>query len=490
VKSIRLRLVLLGAGFCFTIALVILVVTAPPHPVALLRVVDARGKPIVGATIVPEGLRTKDGPYRSGWYGWRTESNTVTNAPVITDEDGWAQVPYPKFVFERIETGVLCLTVDHPDFVPDRPERTVAAALPAGAPLKSRVKDLWDRVRRKALISRPDPIVLQQGSALKISTAPNDDRPADARLFAQVSGVDGNDSNFWLRPEPDVIFTRRLAAGMRAARAVMLSSNEVAWFSEIVPITASAGQTNELVLTLKRGAMVRGQLAGATTPIKKGRVVAHIWPHGAKPQENPPQWHAWTTVKEDGSFTISSLPEGDLEIVAMCDGFVSTNGPGQHRMRYPQKHFLGSTDLSVTLGMEPTARLEVKVTDGSGKALPGVRVMTWPNVRYGEWAASILMSDCYRTADFLLRKAEAKSWWNNPVPGFQGVSDTNGLAVLENLPSEVDQLAIEHSNFALPIVRESTGQQHRQASFTLVAGKTNRISIQLEPKDSSAISHY
>ena len=488
-KPVTSRLVLLAVILCLVLGFVLLVITAPKHPVALFRVVDASGQPIAGATILPEGLRTKEGPYRSGWYGWRSDA-AVSNAPAITDKNGYAHVPYPQFVFERIETGVLCLSVNHPDFVPDRPERNVAIALPAGAPLVAQVKHLWDRVRRKKLIARPEPVVLQQGAVLKVSVAPGTEVPPEGRLFAQVSGVDGNDSNYWLRPELDVILTRRLAAGTRTVRAVMLSSNEVAWFSEIVPITASAGQTNELVLTLKRGAMVRGQLDGATTPIRNGRVVAHIWPHGTKPQESPPQWHAWSTVKEDGSFTISSLPEGDLEIVAMCDGFVSTNGPGQHRMRYPQKHSVSSNDLDVTIGMEPTARLEVKVTDGSGKALSGVRVMTWPNVRYGEWAASILMSDCYLTADFFLRKEKQKFWWNNPVPGFEGVSDTNGLAVLGNLPSEVDQLAIEHPQFALPIVRESTGEQHRQVNFTLAAGKTNRISIQLEPKDSSAISHY
>ena len=478
---------LLGVLLFLVIGLVVLIVTAPEHPVALLRVVDASGKPVAGATIVPEGLRTKDGPYRGGWYGWRTGPETVTNTPVNTDAEGCAQVPYPKFVFERIETGVLCLSVNHPDFVPERPERTVATALPAGAPLQSRLKDLWDRLRRKALISRPDPIVLQQGATLRISIAPRVDSPP-AQLFAQVSGVDVNDG-FWVRPEPGVIFTRRLAAGTRTVRAVMLSSNETARFSEIVSITALAGQTNELALSLNRGAMVRGRLDGATTPVQNGRVVAHLWPPGVKPDENPPQWHAWSDIKEDGSFAISSLPEGDLEIVAMCDGFVSTNGPGRSNMRYPQKYSFGSSNLDLVIGMEPTARLEVKVTDPNGTALPDVRVMTWPNVRYGEWAATILMSDCYNTADFLL-KADKQQWWERSVPGFTGVSDANGLAVLANLPPEADQLAVEHPNFVLPIVRGSTGQQHRQASFTLVAGRTNRISIQLEPKDVSRIRHY
>ena len=50
-------------------------------------------------------------------------------------------------------------------------------------------------------------------------------------------------------------------------------------------------------------------------------------------------------MQADGTFGFNSLPEGELEIVALADGFVSTNGPGQAHMRYPQKHRLGTNDL-------------------------------------------------------------------------------------------------------------------------------------------------
>src|SRR5258708_160645 len=134
-------------------------------PVALIRGVDAKGAPIGGAVVQPEGLRTKPGPYASGWYGWRAEHiRGVPNPPVMTDKNGYARVPYPTYVFERIETGMLCLSVNHPEFVPDRPERTVANSLPAGAPMKERLMDVWNRIQRKAFISRPDSVVLRKGA--------------------------------------------------------------------------------------------------------------------------------------------------------------------------------------------------------------------------------------------------------------------------------------------------------------------------------------
>src|SRR5207247_333698 len=145
---------------------------------------------------------------------------------------------------------------------------------------------------------------------------------------------------------------------------------------------------------------------------------------GIKFQDDPPQWHAWATVHEDGSFAIHSLPAGDLEILALCDGFVSTNGPGQFHMRYPQRHLLGTNDLAITIGMEPNARLEVTVTDDNSRPLKEARVVTWPNARYGEWSAVILMSDRYHTSDWLQSQPEKSFSWGQPVLDFQGLSDS------------------------------------------------------------------
>jgi len=247
----------------------------------------------------------------------------------------------------------------------------------------------------------------------------------------------------------------------------------------------------QLSLPGQPGVTVRGRLDDSVPrPVKRGRVVAHVWPPELKPATYPPQWHAWANVEEDGGFEIKSLPAGELEIVALCDGFVSTNGPGQFHMRYPQKHLLDTNDITLTIGMEPTARLEVKVTDEAGQPLKDVRVATWPNVRYGEWSATILAGDCYNTSDFLLAKPDQTKPWVQSVADFQGVSDSAGLAVLPNLPPHVKELAVEHPQFALAAVASTDGSKHRQATFTLVAGQTNRISIQLEPRDRSTITHY
>lgn len=489
-KPLTRRLTLAGVTVLLTIVIAVFIMMVPMHPVAYVRVLDEAGVPVAGAVVFPEGLRTKPGPYVSGWYGWRTETNGgVPNSPVTTDEEGYARVPYPKYVFERIETGTLCLSVNHPDFVPDQPERIVATAPPAGAPWQIRANALLNQIRRKSLIARPDPIVLKKGAVLVVRVRNAAER--GSRVFAQVSGVAAHITNFWIHAEPGVIVTRRLAAGPRTVRAVQVDSDGLAWFSDAESFTAVAGQTNEVPVDLKRGATVSGQLDSTVPrPVKNGRVVAHVWPQGCRPQDSPPQWHAWAALSEDGTFSIRGLPEGDLEIVALCEGFVSTNGPGQFQTRYPQKHLLGTNDLAITIGMEPTARLEVQVADDKGKPLKDVRVVTWPNVRYGEWSSVILMNDCYNSKDRLLSEPAVRSPWGAEVQDFQGMSDSSGLAVLRNIPATVNGLSVDHPRFSLPAVGTARDGKSRVTRFTLTPGQTNRLFIQLELTEQTPIAHY
>jgi len=288
-----------------------------------------------------------------------------------------------------------------------------------------------------------------------------------------------------------VIMTRRLGDGDHTIRAIQFDAEGAAWFSKVISIKAVPGKTNDVKVSFNRGVTVRGQVDDTVPrPVYNGRVVANVWPHGFEPKDGPPRWHGWSLVRADGSFEIGSMPEGDLEIVALCSGFVSTNGPGQTRMRYPQKHMIGTNDIAITIGMEPTAYLEVRVNDDKGHPLKDVRVMTNPNVRYGEWSATILMSDCYNSSDSYLTERPPKLGWRKPVLDFQAVSDSNGLAVLSNLPDNVAELSIEHPQFTLPAIGTAASGKQRSAKFILDEDQTNRVYLRLEPRDQSVIRHY
>lgn len=140
--------------------------------------------------------------------------------------------------------------------------------------------------------------------------------------------------------------------------------------------------------------------------------------------------------------------------------------------------------------MERTSRLEVQLTDSDGKPVKDAEIMTWPNICYGEWSSTVLMSDCYNMRDRYPKPVEPHGLWIPGARDFQGTSDASGLAVLPNVPVTVNSLIVAHPNFAVQIRTNDSGTKHRQVLFKLEPGATNRISVQLEPRDADAITHY
>jgi hypothetical protein len=334
----------------------------------------------------------------------------------------------------------------------------------------------------------PAPVVLQKGAILIVSVDSGSPGPKDTPLFAQVSTQLESDTDFWDSTALDRLMTRRLFAGRQTVRAIRFDAQGRAWFSDAISITATQGQTNLVNVALRPGATVRGQIdPSVPRPVANGRVIANVYPQDSPPAAPPVEWHAWAAIKEDGGFELASLPEGNLEIVALCAGFISTNGPEYRYDHRSQGFLLGTNDLSLIIGMEPTARLEVRVTDDKGKPLAGAAVWTSANVNFGEWGCASLAYDCYNTADLLASKPGMGG--RRLVPGLQGVTDGSGLALLRNLPAEVQEFSVYHAGFTVPAV-ETDGVKRRVAHISLKPGTTNRTSIKLEPRDRSPIGHY
>jgi len=457
-----------------------------PAPVAILRVIDVAGRPIPGATIHREGLRTKPGVFVSGWYSWPQQQG-VPNPPVVTDANGEARFQFPRYVFEKVETGIVCLAVEHPDFVSDRPERVVDSSLPADAPLRDRMGDLLGRlVKHQKLVANPDPIILKKGGILKITVPPQYRVAPDAPLWGQVSGWN-YDTSFWIHPGPGLLATRRLSEGTQAVRVVQFDSRGAIWSSDVTNVFSKAGEATELTLTLKRGVAVRGKLdAAVPRPVANGRVIVTVFPPGIAAKKQPPEWHAWTPVRPDGSFEFASLPSGDLEIAAICQGFINANGPGKFSMHYPQKHSIGAADLDLTIGMQPTARLEVMVVDEKGKPMPRALVSAAPNLRWGEWGAVILGTDLYDAGD-AIRGVRTFERVDGPrFHDFDGMTDESGIAVLPNLPADVNVVTVQHAEFSLPVVKQY-GRDEREAAVTLRVGVTNFLKLTVEPVNRAPI---
>ena len=463
------------------------------NPRAVIRVVDARNKPIAGATITPYAMRPKRQGGHSGHYRWLKDRDDVPPQTVLTDEMGTAVVPYPRYVAERIETGQISVSVKHPGYISDTRDILVSTSLPSGAPWALRLKVILNRLKNGP-VTRPGPTVLEQGQTLILKPAPP--LATGSRLFAQSSSNRGYyDDDFWDMSTPGMVVSRKHALGKHAVRLIGLGESNQLMFSDTVDVTIEPGVANTRSLTLKPAKTVRGQLSGnVPRPIANGRVVIDVVPAGQRPADRPPRWHAWTTVNEDGSFEIPSLPAGNLEIVALCQGFISASAPGQRQFStvcYPQRHVIDSNDLDIVIEMKPTARLEVTVYDDKGRPLEGARVSTWPNVRWGDQASTIFCGDLYNTIDLLQRTNNRREDRRlETPPGFFGISDKTGLAVLSSVPANQTHFAVDHPDYVLPTVRAPSGVSGRYANINLRPGEVTQISVTLEPRNKDPLSHY
>src|SRR5262249_54090575 len=153
------------------------------------------------------------------WYGW-TDQNPIPPHAVKTDKYGVATVPYPFYVIEKLETGTLCLEVGHPDYVQQGPERKVSTSLPHGAPWRTWLMDLFDRIRHHALQASPDPIVLEKGATLRI-TVTNAPVAGTGKFLPQVSNFYTDHDN-WSEPAPGTLQSPQIAEGSHTVRVAFV----------------------------------------------------------------------------------------------------------------------------------------------------------------------------------------------------------------------------------------------------------------------------
>ena len=474
----------------------------------MIKVVDAVGHPVAGAVIKPDGLRPKK---NSSHYFWG--DNRIPKAETVTTgADGYAEVPYPFYVEEKLETGQISFSVDHPDFCADRPFATVTASPPANAPTLEKAKFAMDVALRRVRV-RPDPIVLQKGAIVQVSGFIGEPNAIVSNVAAKVTGVWGAAEKDWRSLGAGRIESRRVPAGFRALWLVYVPEHGPIHFSDIETFGATSGKTNFFHLRLAPGARLNGELDGAVTrPIQHGHVVLEVIPPHIILPDSRLHWHAWAPIESNGTFTVDSLPPGTVEIVALGDGFVSADEPGGRSdrsggvIRWPQGFELDSPRLDITLKTEPSATLEVTVLDDQRQPLQGAEVSLWPNVIWSGRGTTIFGSGLYNSADYY--RTHVRPSFNtdqiynsdnyyrirvrpsfNTERHFFALTDQRGVAVVSNLPANANAFAVRHTSFDLPIRRDSSGAGDRYWPVTLTPGQTNRTTVLMEKRGTEFIQH-
>jgi hypothetical protein len=484
---VRIALGLVPAAL---VVLLLYALFAPPAPLAHIRVLDEGGRPVAGATITPDGLRPKK---NGGHYMWNSDLDRsgVRAVTVRTDADGYARVRYPFYVIERLETAELSFVVDHPHYCADRPFRVVGASPPANAPIRERLQYWLMRITRRINV-RPQPVVLRSGALVKLTGYIGSRENVVPVLHADVSDLWPAGPDAWQRTGK-VLSSAKIVPGEAHLRAMHLPTNGPARFSELVTFQAKAGETNEFVLELKPGARVAGRFdETAPRPVKNGRVCTRVFADGHDGNSRAPVWVAWQPVGEDGTFLFESLPPGRMELIGICEGFVSQSG-SQGRsssQRVPQLFNLQEGQQAITLVMERAGSCEITVLDDLGRPLPGASVGFWPNVLWGHNGSTIFAADLYNSED-TFRGGEKPDWSalrKKVGDDYQAVSDQNGVALIRTLPASHLGFSVTHTNYEMPIVR-GNGAAHRNESIQLTPGETGRAVIKMQKRGTEALTH-
>ncbi len=474
---------LAAAGFLAFFSFAML--TAPQNPEAWIRVVTPAGKPIPDAVVRPYALRPKLG---GGDYFW-SDRRTVKPDPVTTDVNGIARLPFPRYIVEKLETGEISFTVNHPDYYSDHFSRVVAFAPPENAPIWKRLLHPLLVVVRRAP-ARPDPVTLKPGSVLRVSGFLDSPRHHLTNLHPQVTSIALPENEFWRNDGSGWLVTRRLRAGTNALRLAWFQDRNHIWFSDTVVFQAASNQTNEFELKLAPGLRLEGKLSDATPrPIRNGRVQLHSMPATGAANGEMLHWESTRKINPDGTFVFECIPPGNVEVIAICDGFISANGTGWvgGNIRTPQAFSLEGTNALITLGMEPAGACEIIVLDDQDRPLPGAEVSFWPNISWeGGHTSTIFARDSYNWED-VLPSGQRPDWSKLLKPAnraFAGRTDSNGVALVINLPGVQRQVhfSAEHTEFEMPINRSLGGDASRDDVIMIQSGVTNHATVRMEKK--------
>ena len=394
---------------------------------ARVRVTSSDGAPIAGAKVTPWARRASNG------HGiWGKEDYGDQGPPtVLTDKEGQALVPYPRFAFPglKLEPTALTCRVEHADYA----------------------DSVYNNVPVPQFKGVSEPITLSRGAQVVFCALDQDSAPVSDGVHVMWS-----DHSYWacrrqVAAEGNRFTLPRLTAGLELFRLVRVQAGVATHFSNVVPGLLDNGEPLELTEKLRPAVAVNGVLSdNVPRPVSNGRVVAVVVNKSGEGFESL-YWNTWARVDPDGSFVLEGLPPMEtLQLIALCDGFRAATGAApdfaepreRERAHLPRAQvfdlpFEGTEE--VLLEMEPTCECEFRVTDQDGKPIEGIEVQAWPNIFWWNGGSQIYGSPLARTVRGL-QDPEADLWAKDEGEAlfgrlYSGVTDAQGRAVLEDLPA-------------------------------------------------------
>lgn len=432
--------------------------------VAKVRVSDPDDNPVEGAIVSVGGMRTKAEP--GSHWSWRPKE-FGEHPKKETDADGMVEMPYPKYVTEKLETGQMTWLVKHPDFINFNKDFSVDA----------------------------DPAEIKMKRGFKIAASAVDGETGE-RLTKDLYAVAGGYGNSWKLKTNGMLVSSTMPKKQRLLRVVELVEGRPARFSERVAI--KPGDKSRVLLkdiALSRGTRVVGKLdESVTRPVKNGYVVAQM---SRKPTDDSSWDTRWTwgekvKIEEDGTFVFESLPSDEvLQMIPVCDGW-SPKAPKANEIApffpddtgnvagwaaVPSLIKVEGEEVAATLKMVKAKGIRVVVVGPDGQPVVGADIYSCPNQKWFDGGSQIY-GQGFSTRESLVESRKGDFQFK-PIFRYSAVTDENGVAEMANLPDagRSRSLNIVHDDFELAIVGRS-----REFNFEFDEADVTELTVKMQKK--------
>jgi hypothetical protein len=453
------------------------------------RVVTTRRKPVAGASVQPWAI------------GYGSGSSLISKAaapPVTTDVHGEARIrlrlngstPEAELLRHAVKAGLraVALRVDHPDH-----------------PVWSEYVELAGN--RPIMLS--DSITIQARAHLEHETLPLQ------RLFPVLSGSLTSGANW--NEQGGLLTIRRVDIDSeqpsRLLRVLQVPVDGPARFSELLDLKLHSENPISFDLTMKPGVRVEGRLASSVPrPVREGHVVATAV-HGEAGSNNW-VWWATTEITPDGRFVLDSLPpDENLQLVALCDGWVSAsptlgeNAAYAARYGFKDRNYtklpprfvcprlvrLEGSVVETIVPMVRTARCEVTVTDEHGGPLANASVTFWPTQMFYNHVSNLVGTGIDGLANIRDQLASGKHrttpWQrlSRHYRTYTAKTDARGVARVSEIPLGGPAEPAKPTAATFDVTREGyfpIGGPTNNAYGTvkLLAAQTGHITVTLKKK--------
>ncbi len=433
-----------------------------------VQVTDVDGAPLVGAKLVPWAVRS-----RLGHGPWSVKGQFKSEPPsLITDNQGEVTIHFPPFVDDdqQVRPEQLSCQVEHPDFA----------------------TTMYNNIEvSPATLSDRATITMLHGARIEVTATAPGQKIAPESLYVQWSSPSSGDLKRTVTAEGALVLPR-LPAGTEHIQLVYLPEGGPVLFSEVKTVELEEAQQYQLQFELQPSVRVEGQLVGdVARPVKNGRVVASILqPENAEGRAL--HWYASATMRINGSFTFESLPRGNLQLIAICDGAMAESGEapdfatererqmGPNSYCRPQAFKIGEGTNHVVLKMTPTAECLIRLKGPDEQPVVGATCAFYPNVGWwGQGGSQIYCDPLYSTAEWLKDDNALRKRWGD-VTLYRATTNEHGEALVRNLPARErpSRFYVEHETLQL-IGDEGA---FSEKAVTLKAGERKEITMRLVEK--------